>query len=143
MTKKLLDIELRTVWSNPETQSGIGESNVIFINGKRATNEDIPSTPAYEAIKAQAEKVNWPKHFTDDLHKHDRLELYRNEYREFIWILRECGTWLIPNQDARDILKYCLSGGENYLYYHYRNGELYLIDPGIALATLDEIDPRV
>lgn len=52
---------------------------------------------AWNALKAEAAHKGLPKHYADDLNVHDFAAV--NKYgsdKPFLWVLRECGTHLLP-----------------------------------------------
>lgn len=59
----------------------------------------------YQILKKESEKVGWPKHYKQDLTKHDKsiLSIKNNKGKKFIWMLREYGTHMYTLEDN----KYC------------------------------------
>ena len=54
------------------------------------------SMTAYEALAAEAAAQQLPKHYVTDLTVHDRNALQTLQPAEFAWVLRNCGTHLLP-----------------------------------------------
>ena len=54
------------------------------------------------AILDEAAKLGWPIHYGTDL-EHDRrwLEARADSGRQFVWMIRESGTWIIGDQCGR------------------------------------------
>jgi hypothetical protein len=52
---------------------------------------------AYKAMKREAKRYRWPSHYSSDMTYHDAKHLGINPPSTFVWVLRECGTWIIPD----------------------------------------------
>jgi len=65
------------------------------------------------------------KYYQSDFYRHDNLLLQSNP-EKFIWIVRECGTWLIQEKSkiAFGIMDYCIKNSDDDDYYFYSNGKL-------------------
>jgi hypothetical protein len=63
------------------------------------------SRRAYLALSAEASRVGWPAHYKRDLTYWDRNALDgRDPALPFVWVLRECGTYLVaPTQQRRNL----------------------------------------
>lgn len=48
------------------------------------------------------------EHYKSDFYDHDLKTLENPEYNNYIWILRDSGTWLFPEDEASNIYSYCL-----------------------------------
>ena len=86
-------------------------------------------------IKAEAGRRNLPEHYATDLTTHDRQILSKKDApKDFVWVLRTCGTHLIgkyADDDAKrkDFTKIYLEGiqesNPKALFFIYRAGQLY------------------
>jgi len=69
----------------------------------RKTMKEAKLNPVWLSLKPIAERVI--KHYKTDFDYHDCRNLYNLKPEKFIWIVRECGTWLITNKnDFNDCL---------------------------------------
>ena len=68
------------------------------------------------------------KHYQSDFYRHNNLILQENP-EKFIWIVRDCGTWLITEKCkfALGIMDYCKKVNDDD-YYFYSNGNLQKVD---------------
>jgi hypothetical protein len=100
-------------------------------------------------MKTEAERVGWPKHYKTDLTKHDRVHMSRkNAPEEFVWVLRECGTFLFRFGVGADldwlVANYNLYGpqpnisGKTARWYIWRDDELREVEADEALAMFIE-----
>ena len=87
----------------------------------------------HSVLVAEAERQSLPKHYRDDLIVHDRAILENNETQRFLWVLRECGTHLIPldmkeakdQEQQRAWQRAVINNfGERASYYVFENGKL-------------------
>lgn len=129
-------VELRNIWKKGSCTAE--NTNVVFIDGKRATKEDIPKTEAYKDLVIKAEALGMPRHYKDDLYKHDRMRLYKYKPKAFFWVLRDCGTNMVITQEAIDILDHLKSlHPEARLYFWRKIGPLGL--QGLIPISFDDI----
>ena len=59
----------------------------------------------YKLIAAEAARLGWPANFTEDLTVHDAYTLGTRQPANFLWLLRECGTWLHTEDAGVEWLK--------------------------------------
>ena len=87
----------------------------------------------HSVLVAEAEKQDLPKHYRDDLVVHDLAILADHKTQRFLWVLRECGTHLIPldmeTENERRIqrswqLAVVNNFGSRALFYSFKNGKL-------------------
>lgn len=84
--------------------------------------------PVYsQMVKLSQDKLT---HFKTDLNYHDSLNLYRNNPNTFIWMVRNTGTWLIPEKNSgyTSIIHYELKNNESSWIYFYSNNTFQLIE---------------
>jgi hypothetical protein len=68
----------------------------------------------YNSMLAEAARVGWPAHYRNDLLVHDKDFLAAHQPMSFIWVLRECGTNVIPLDPLNRTLTYELRWFERY-----------------------------
>lgn len=69
----------------------------------KAGREELDADRAYQAIRAEAVRVGWPKTFRTDLTTHDKAACLAHKPSEpFAWVLREASTHMafIGQRDA-------------------------------------------
>jgi hypothetical protein len=74
--------------------------------------------PAYAAMLSIAQTTI--KHFTEDFSWNDVLTLSRMpDDQPFVWLVRECGTWLLNNKSefGREIVTYELKEKQHTVYF--------------------------
>jgi hypothetical protein len=88
----------------------------------------------HDILTAEAAKQQLPKHYHRDLTVHDLAGLRLTHSQRFIWVLRTCGTHLIPldgrsRRDARMMIEGCRQFcDEQMLWYVFENDNLRPID---------------
>lgn len=50
----------------------------------------------YDLLLAKSEEIGWPVHYKKDLTEIDKEVLEELKPEKFIWVVRECGTHLLP-----------------------------------------------
>ena len=77
----------------------------------------------YKLIAAEAARLGWPANFTEDLTVHDAYTLGTRQPANFLWLLRECGTWLHTEDAGVEWLKAEVKqAGDRAHYYHITRG---------------------
>lgn len=105
------------------------------------------TTTAFETLVAESEKVGWPEHYTDDLHKHDRRFLAERQPAEFVWVLRQCGTFTVLGWDdvAESIMKtFTDETARFYLWRGYLKRDRFLqVDRERAIKALKKMEKDI
>ena len=101
-------------------------------------------------LKAEAKRLELPKHYVNDLHIHDHNEILTlGSDPEFLWCLRECGTFLVrlggvlTPSGKRDCSYSALFQSMSYSskdrhWYHCVKGRLIPKTPEEALKIAEE-----
>lgn len=93
----------------------------------------------YSKIKKESEKTGWPVNHRGDIES-DELLLKRaaleTPHREYIWILRDSGTCLIPLFEGIDPVH--VSNWSDGLCYHAIEDKLNSIPKEMALSLIQE-----
>ena len=73
----------------------------------------------YKLIAAEAARIGWPALYAEDLTNHDAYTLGTRQPAAFLWMLRECGTWLHTDDTGAEWLKAEVKqSGDRAHYYH-------------------------
>ena len=88
--------------------------------------ETAKEHPLYSTMAAIVESRI--KFFKSDFTYHDCLHLSRMPETEFIWIVRDCGTWFLSQAASSEILDYCIAHNPDAVYYHC-NGTVRKVTP--------------
>ena len=95
---------------------------------QRKTVRELSMRKAYYLLLEEAFKSGLPQFYKDDLLVHDRKQLEDEDFQNFLWMVRVCGTHLV-NLEKRDAytlayeLQHCFEEWEHQ-WYHYSNGTL-------------------
>lgn len=94
----------------------------------------MTATEIHAILLAEAGRVNLPEYYTADLTKHDLNCLTETGSQHFIYVLRTCGTFLIPLDKGKQEYSFpsafsFVSAIGRYsddvmLWYHFHNGQL-------------------
>lgn len=68
------------------------------------------------------------KHYKSDFYEHDTKSIMENEAGKFIWIVRECGTWIFKDEEISNTYSY---------YLEDKNVDFYSVDT--TTATVKKI----
>jgi hypothetical protein len=90
----------------------------------------------YDMLAGAAEKLGRPVIYKTDLTERDKAYIEENNPQEFIWILRECGTDLIPDSspEFKQWLEIVLNTHREAKPFLFKEGVLREIDRAEALA---------
>jgi len=81
--------------------------------------------PAYSLMLEYVNEIT--KHYKADFLFHDSLQLGTKDFNtKFVWITRECGTWLFYGQDnwSDTIIESLKKSNENILVFYYDGSQL-------------------
>ena len=97
------------------------------------------NTTIYQKMVKASHFYNLPEHYKEDFTYHDLHTIATIHPQKFIWILRNCGSWLIRqnNDFGRSILDNCKRNSEHQEYFIYDNGKLKHTNPETALHFLN------
>lgn len=103
---------------------------------------------AYQQMLNESRRIGWPVSYKEDLTKHDREFIRTRKPSSFIWLLRECGTFLYAGypglQDDSEHLAYVIKSDEQskledqHRYYKFEHGKLTQIKRSRAQYYLTE-----
>lgn len=82
---------------------------------------------------AESEYHKQPQHYKTDFTYHDAFRLGYKLPKKFIWILRDCGTWLLTdwyvNRFERAVIDQCLKSDYDHCHFYLcENGRLNPIE---------------
>jgi hypothetical protein len=93
-------------WQGRDNAINIMGENIILAAEKqvrknilalRKTMKEAKLNPVWLTLKPIADRII--KHYQADFYYHDCKTFYESKPENFIWIVRECGTWLITNKN--------------------------------------------
>jgi len=96
--------------------------------------------PAYSLMLEYVNEIT--KHYKADFLFHDSLQLGTKDFNtKFVWITRECGTWLFYNQDnwSNTIIESLKKSNENNLVFYYDGSKLKGTDLDSAKFFLSDM----
>ena len=84
----------------------------------------------YKLIAAEAARIGWPALYAEDLTNHDAYTLGTRQPAAFLWMLRECGTWLHTDDTGAEWLQAEVKqSGDRAHYYHVTHAGLRTLTP--------------
>ena len=93
--------------------------------------------PAYKLMEEYVGQI--VNHYKADFFFHDTLRLANNDFsKKFIWIARECGTWLFYGRDtwSDTIIESLKKSNENHIFFFYNGSSLKEVSLEQASAFL-------
>ena len=99
--------------------------------------ENAKNHPLYKPMLKIVESKM--KMYKTDFTYHDCLHISRMPEREFIWIVRECGTWYLSCKESHEILDYCIKHNEEAQYYHCVNDKIIEVNKNTASEILSHL----
>ena len=101
----------------------------LWTEHDRAT-ERGRQTWQYKLIAAEATRIGWPALYAEDLTNHDAYTLGTRQPTAFLWMLRECGTWLHTDDTGAEWLQAEVKqSGDRAHYYHVTHAGLRKLTP--------------
>jgi hypothetical protein len=108
--------------------------------------KDLKNAVNHPAYSLMLEYVNQiTKHYKADFNFHDALQLGTKDFNtQFIWMVRECGTWLFYGQDnwTNEVIKSLTNSNENRIVFFYDGSKLNNISLDQANDYLIRIDKK-
>jgi hypothetical protein len=80
-------------------------------------------------------------HYKTDFYYHDALTLFRKNPVKFLWIIRECGSWLITEQSEwnKGIMEDTIKNHNTNRFYFIDNGSVNEIKYNDAMLFYDQL----
>jgi hypothetical protein len=148
-TYRLLRSETDTLanWQNKESAINyVSEKSIIACERQlkkqfRELKKELELSHKTELfLKLEAIANETIKHYQTDFYYHDALQLYRNNPVKFLWVIRDCGSWLITkkSQFNNAIIADCTKN--NNQFYFIDNGNVQSITSNQAMSFYGKLE---
>jgi hypothetical protein len=97
------------------------------------------NNPVWLSLKPIAD--DYIIHYKTDFYYHDALTLLRNKPVKFLWVIRECGSWLITEQSDwnKGIMNDTIKNHNTNHFYFVDNGTVWEINKDNAMEFYGQL----